>query len=200
MNTRLMLRAERAELVSLLRTLSEEEWESPSLCEGWRVRDVVAHLQTDTVTLSSYTGLLVRGRFSVDRVNELLVRKMAPLPTTTLTDRLAGPDGWFSRMSPGLALADTFVHQQDIRRPLGREREVPPERLRAVLANPDPFAFPRRYTRGLHFAATDLDWTQGEGPEVRGPAEALALVMVGRPAALADLEGDGVPTLRQRLT
>ncbi|WP_280267440.1 maleylpyruvate isomerase family mycothiol-dependent enzyme [Nocardia wallacei] len=199
MDTRQMLREERAELVSLLRTLSDAEWEAPSLCTGWRVRDVVAHLQTDTVSLSSYTGLLVRGRFSVDRVNDLLVRKMAPLPPATLTDRLAGPEGWFSRMSPGLALADTFVHQQDIRRPLGRERKVPAERLRAVLSHPDPFAFPRRYTRGLHFTATDLDWTQGAGPEVRGPAEALALAMVGRPAALADLDGDGVPLLRERL-
>ncbi|MBF6174248.1 maleylpyruvate isomerase family mycothiol-dependent enzyme [Nocardia blacklockiae] len=194
-----MLRAERDELVSLLRDLSEAEWETPSLCAGWRVRDVVAHLQTDAVSLVTYTGFLVRGRFSVDRVNDVLVRKFAALPTEVLTDRLAHSAGWFTRTAPGLALSDTFVHQQDIRRPLGRDREVPAERLAAVLTHPDPFAFPRRYTRGLRYVATDLDWSRGDGPEVRGPGEALALVMVGRAAALADLDGEGVATLRERL-
>ncbi len=193
-----MLAQERAELVSLLRTLSDEEWETPSLCAGWRVRDVVAHLQTDTVSLTTYLGLSLRGR-SPDRVNDLLVRQFSPLPPATLTDRLAAPAGWFGRLLPKLALADTFVHQQDIRRPLGRTRAVPPERLAAVLSHPDPFANPRRYTRGLRFTATDVDWSRGDGPEVRGPGEALALVMVGRPAALADLDGDGLPALRERL-
>ncbi len=193
-----MLRAERGELVSLLRELSEGEWETASLCAGWRVRDVVAHLQTDTVSLRTYLGFTVRGR-SVDGINGLLVREFGARPTEELVDRLDGPGGWFSRVAPTLALADMFVHQQDIRRPLGRPREVPAERLAAVLSHPDPFAFPRRYTRGLRFVATDLEWSRGDGPEVRGPGEALALVMVGRPVALADLEGDGVPVLRERL-
>ncbi|WP_280258599.1 maleylpyruvate isomerase family mycothiol-dependent enzyme [Nocardia wallacei] len=198
MDTREMLRAERGELVSLLRELSEEEWETPSLCTGWRVRDVVAHLQTDTVSLGTYLGFTVRGR-SVDGVNDLLVREFGARPTEELVDRLDSAGGWFTRMAPGIALADMVVHQQDIRRPLGRAREVPAERLVAVLSHPDPFAFPRRYTRGLRYVATDVEWSRGKGPEVRGPGEALALVMVGRPAALDDLEGDGVAILRERL-
>ncbi len=193
-----MLAEERAELVSVLRTLSEEEWETPSLCAGWRVRDVAAHLQTDAVSLATYTGFLVRGRFSVDRVNDVLVRRFAAEPPRALVDSLAASNGWFTRMAPALALADTFVHQQDIRRPLGRDREIPPERLAAVLSHPDPFAFPRRYTRGLRYVATDLEWSKGDGPEIRGPGEALALAMVGRSAALADLSGDGMPELRRR--
>ena len=36
--------AERASLADLLDSLGEQEWEVPSLCAGWRIRDVAAHL------------------------------------------------------------------------------------------------------------------------------------------------------------
>ncbi|UGT41105.1 hypothetical protein LTV02_35005 [Nocardia yamanashiensis] len=93
-----------------------------------------------------------------------------------------------------------FVHQQDIRRPLGYERKVPADRMIQVLGSPDPFAFPRRYLKGLRWEASDVQWAKGSGPLVRGPGEALALAMVGRPAALDSLAGDGVPELRRRIT
>ncbi|QLY34455.1 maleylpyruvate isomerase family mycothiol-dependent enzyme [Nocardia huaxiensis] len=193
-----MLGEERAELVELLRSLSDEQWATPSLCAGWSVRDVVCHLQTDTVSLGSYALLSLRNP-SVDRTNKALVEQFRQQPTTVLVDRLAAAHGWFTRLLPGIALSDMFVHQQDIRRPLGLERKVPAERLLAVLGNPDPFAFPWRNTRGLRWEATDVDWSKGSGPLVRGPGEALALAMVGRPVALADLTGDGVPELRRRI-
>ena len=47
-----MVAAERADLVEFLRTLSGDDWLVPSLCEGWRVRDVVAHLLIDTVSVA----------------------------------------------------------------------------------------------------------------------------------------------------
>ncbi|MBO0855301.1 MAG: hypothetical protein J2P18_16240, partial [Nocardia sp.] len=91
-----------------------------------------------------------------------------------------------------------LVHHQDIRRPLGRPRQIPAERLIAVLGRPDPFARPGRFTRGLRMVATDVAWSSGSGPEVRGTGEALALAMVGRPIVLDELTGDGVRTLRER--
>ncbi|WP_067545891.1 maleylpyruvate isomerase family mycothiol-dependent enzyme [Nocardia crassostreae] len=198
MNVRQMLEDERGELVELLRSLSAEQWETPSLCAGWTVRDVVCHLQTDTVSLSSYGLLGLRSLFSVDRINNGLVERFRPMPADVLVERLATTSGWFSRLSPGLALSDTFVHQQDIRRPLGLERNVPAERLVHVLTNPDPFAAPGRYMKGLRWEATDIDWSKGSGPAVRGPGEALALAMVGRAVAVAELEGDGVALVRER--
>lgn len=198
MNVRQMLVEERAELVELLRSLTDTEWETPSLCAGWRVRDVVGHMLADTVPLGSYAAIAVR-RGSVDRTNNYLVEKSRALSTAQLVAKLEGSNGWFTRLLPRVALSDAFVHQQDIRRPLGKPRkEIPAERLRAVLDRPDPFAFPFRFTRGLRWEASDLDWSKGSGPLVRGPGEALTLAMVGRPAALDDLEGDGVATLRKR--
>lgn len=197
MNVRQMLEEERGELVELLRSLTPEEWETRSLCAAWRVRDVIAHLQTDTISMWSYLLLGLRNP-SIDRTNGALVAQFATMPTDELVNRLATAHGWFSRSLPGLALSDTFVHQQDIRRPLGRDRKVPAERLVAVLSHPDPFASPWRYKKGLRWEATDVDWAAGSGLLVRGPAEALALAMVGRGVALDDLDGDGLPTLRSR--
>ncbi|MFG1796463.1 maleylpyruvate isomerase family mycothiol-dependent enzyme [Nocardia sp. NPDC049149] len=193
-----LLAQERAELIELLRTVTGDEWEQPSLCAGWRVRDVLGHMLNGTVPLPIYSAVLVRSGFSVDRCNARLVRRTADLPPGVMVDRFASTVGWIARMSPVLALSSLFVHQQDIRRPLGRERQIPTERMLAVLDHPDPFAKPKRYTQGLRMVATDVDWASGAGPEVRGPGEAIVLAMVGRGAAVNDLHGDGITTLRER--
>ena len=39
-----MAMAERADIAELVASLRPEEWEAPTLCEQWRVRDVVAHM------------------------------------------------------------------------------------------------------------------------------------------------------------
>jgi hypothetical protein len=53
--------------------------------------------------------------------------------------------------------------------------------------------------RGVRLVATDVDWSHGRGPEVRGPGEALLMIMAGRPDALADLDGPGVVTVASRV-
>ncbi|MFC6014511.1 maleylpyruvate isomerase family mycothiol-dependent enzyme [Nocardia lasii] len=199
MSYRGMLNEERAELVELLRGLTEQEWESQSLCAGWRVRDVVAHLLIDTMKPRAYLAAVVKNRGAVDRINNALAASFADLSTTRLVDGFEHNAGHLSKYAPRLALSDMFVHQQDIRRPLGRPRTIPADRLTAVLSYPDPFARPGTFTKGLCFTATDVAWSSGTGPEIRGPGEAIALAAVGRPAALADLTGDGLPELRRRL-
>lgn len=194
-----MLAEERAELVALLRGLNAQEWEQPSLCAGWRVRDVLAHLLTDTIAPLAYARFALRHP-SVDRTNNALVASFAERPVEELVDRFERNAGRLARFAPRIVLADLLVHQQDIRRPLHRPRDIPAARLTAVLNHPDPFAFPRRRTKGLRFVATDLPWSHGKGPEVHGPAEAIALATVGRPIALDDLTGPGLPELRRRLT
>jgi uncharacterized protein (TIGR03083 family) len=192
---------ERRDLVTLLRTLSDEEWQAPSLCDGWRVRDVAAHVLYDVIPTWQYLAILVKGRFSVDRINNRLVDREQETPTSQLVDRLESSigRGALARLAPATALADVVVHHQDIRRPLGRPRCIPEERLVSVLNHPDPFALPWRHTRGLRFVATDVDWSNGRGPEVRGTGEAIVLATVGRPVVLDELTGDGVPELRRRL-
>ena len=100
-------------------------------------------------------------------------------------------------------LADKMIHHQDIRRPLGYPRAVPAERvevsLRRVIASRWVFGGYRR-VEGLRVEASDMDFTHGDGPLVFGSGEALLLVLAGRPAAIDDLEGDGLPLLRFRVS
>jgi len=98
-------------------------------------------------------------------------------------------------------LADSVVHSQDIRRALGAPGVVPEDRMRATLDRMKNAGFPvgnKKRVAGVKLVATDMDWTFGEGPEVRGTGEALLMAMCGRKAALDDLTGDGVTTLRSR--
>ncbi len=198
MSIRQLLDDERADLIALLGELSDAEWEAPSLCAGWRVRDVVGHLLYDEISLTGYARIAIRCRGNTDRVNAALVDRVRDLSPAELVARFERSGQRITALWPSLGLADIMVHHQDIRRPLGRPRTIPAERLLAVLDHPDPFARPGRFTRGLRLVATDVEWSSGTGPEVRGPGEALALAMVGRPVALDDLTGDGVAALRAR--
>ncbi|MCZ7535290.1 MAG: hypothetical protein M5T61_04660 [Acidimicrobiia bacterium] len=97
-------------------------------------------------------------------------------------------------------LADTLVHVQDIRRPLGLPREIPPERIRVALDTEKGNAIMgvKRRVDGLRLVATDIDWTHGEGPEVGGTGEAILMAILGRRIAIDDLTGDGVATFASR--
>jgi uncharacterized protein (TIGR03083 family) len=101
-----------------------------------------------------------------------------------------------------IALVDGMIHQQDIRRPLGQPRVIPPERLHRVLNNAlsSPATRGARRTRGARLIATDLDWSHGDGPEVTGPAEALLMAMTARPDAFDQLAGPGKALLAQRIS
>jgi uncharacterized protein (TIGR03083 family) len=200
MTTYDLLAAERRELLALLRTLSADDWSTPSLCAGWTVRDVVAHLLWDTVTIRQYLWVAAK-YWSPDRINQYYVDQSRGLSTDELTSRFESvlDGGWLSRIMTGGMLADLVVHQQDIRRPLGRPRVIEQPRLLHTLNHPNRWVYPRRFMRGLRFVATDVEWSYGAGPEVRGNGEALALAMAGRGVVLNELEGDGLGVLAGRL-
>lgn len=94
-----------------------------------------------------------------------------------------------------------MIHQQHIRRPLGITRIIAPERLRAALQGSlyVPILCSAWRGRGLQLIATDVDWTHGNGPEVRAPREALLMSLAGRSAALGELSGQGTATFLRRL-
>jgi uncharacterized protein (TIGR03083 family) len=113
----------------------------------------------------------------------------------------AEPHGLTAGFSGRIALTDNMIHQQDIRRPLGIARTIPPERLRVALdfVRYAPTIRGAWRARGVRLIATDVDWSHGKGPEVRGTGEALLMVMAGRRVALADLDGAGVVSLAARV-
>jgi len=197
--------AERQDLVDLLGQLTPEQWDRPSLCTGWRVRDVVAHMiGYDELTGAETIREFARGGFFPPRVNAALLARQAGRGTDELRDALAAhvvPRGLTTGFGGLIALADGMIHHQDIRRPLGLPRDIPADRLTAVLdfARYAPLLRGVWRARGVRLVATDLDWSFGRGPQAVGSGEALLMVMVGRPCAIADLTGPGVPRLRRNL-
>ncbi len=202
--------AEHDDLVAFLRELPPPRWDAPTLCAGWAVRHVVAHLVgwDDLLVGGSWTRLALaygRAGMSTDRLNERLVRGASSASPEQLLRRIDRPGvgtapRTFDRLAPGAQLAEYVVHQQDIRRPLGSGRTVPPDRLVAALDGVArlPALGVRRRARRLRLEATDVDWTAGRpgGPDVRGPGEALLLALAGRAAVLDELTGSGVGALR----
>ncbi|GAA3605702.1 maleylpyruvate isomerase family mycothiol-dependent enzyme [Microlunatus ginsengisoli] len=130
-----MATAERTELADLLATLTPAQWEVPSLCVGWRVRDVVAHVMSfDGVTPRAMLRRVIRGR--IVHANQVAVDELASLTTEQLLHKLRThlrPQGLATTFGGRLALLDVTIHHQDIRRPLGMPRQIPAERLRWVL-------------------------------------------------------------------
>ncbi len=198
-----MARAERTDLAEFLATLTPQQWETPSLCSGWTVKDVVAHMISyeELGTM----GLLTRfAKGRIVRANEVGVEEFASLTPQQLIEFLRNhltPKGLTAGFGGMIALVDGTIHHQDIRRTLGRPRTVPADRLDRVLGlvPGNPRLGAARRIRGLRLHATDIDWTHGRGPEVTGTGEALLMAMAGRPAAVADLDGPGRATLAQRL-
>lgn len=196
--------AERAELAAFLATLTPEQWETPSLCAGWSIKDVVAHM----ISYEELDGFGLLKRFAKGRIvraNEVGVEEFAALSPPELVDfvgRHLRPRGLTAGFGGMIALVDGMIHHQDIRRALGRPRRIPADRLERVLKlvpkNPRLRTRPR--IKGLRLRATDMDWTVGSGPEVAGPGEALLMAMAGRAAAVADLYGPGKPTLAERIS
>lgn len=194
-----LAQAERTDLADFLEGLADEQWDAPSLCTGWRVRDVVAHLVSyDDLGALGLLRRFAKGR--VVRANQVGVDAMADATAAELLANLrahARPSGLAAGLGGKIGLADGMIHHQDIRRPLGMERQIPEERLLRVLAMTpgNPRLAPWRWIRGLRLVATDLDWSHGKGPEVSGAGEALLMVMAGRRGITSELSGDGLPWL-----
>jgi uncharacterized protein (TIGR03083 family) len=198
-----MARAERADLAEFLATLALKDWEAPSLCSKWSVKDVVAHV----ISYEELGTLGLLKRFTkgwIVRANQVGVDEFAALSPQQLLEFLRNhlqPRGLTAGFGGMIALVDCTIHHQDIRRSLGRPRTVPADRLERVLGlvPGNPRLGAGRRIRGLRLRATDIDWAHGRGPEVIGTGEALLMAMSGRRAALADLDGPGRATLAARL-
>jgi uncharacterized protein (TIGR03083 family) len=202
-NLREMVADEQREFAELLRGLTPEEWASPSLCAGWPVHDVVIHIAKHVHTTARERNTqLARLKFSEDRQLDLDRGRT----TDELIEWLASPAVLFGPTNILTQLSELVVHQQDVRRPLGLPRTIPSERLSVVLdfgltvTGSLSVALARRRAKGLRLSASDMPWAAGTGPEVRGPGEAIFMALNGRPAAGADLAGDGVARLAARLS
>ncbi|MEU6300127.1 maleylpyruvate isomerase family mycothiol-dependent enzyme [Streptomyces erythrochromogenes] len=198
---RALIAAERRELADLLDGLRDDQWDEPSLCAGWRVREVAAHMSMGfRLSLPATMVQLAQARGNLHRMTDRVARRDAAAHTPA---ELAAflRDGAHHPWTPpvgGLAaaLGHDVVHGLDVTVALGLGRRVPEDRLRLLLdgIRPSGLKFFGVDIDGVQLRAEDLDWSYGSGTPVRGAAQDLLLLAFGRRLPPGSLRG--VPSHR----
>ncbi|QEV21338.1 maleylpyruvate isomerase family mycothiol-dependent enzyme [Streptomyces alboniger] len=197
-HVRAEIAAERRELASLFDGLSPAQWDAPSLCAGWRVREVVAHMSLGFRRSLPMTLLdIVKAGGSLHRMTDRRARAdAAAYPPARLAAYIR--DNAHHPWTPPVggytsALAHDVVHGLDVTVALGLDRAVPAERLRIPLGAVDTksLRFFGADLTGVALHADDLDWSYGSGIPVRGAAQDLLLVAFGRKVPPGRLRGEG---------
>ena len=184
---------ERTALARTLRTLTADQWEHDSLCEGWTVKDVAAHvISTPQLGFTGTMGVFLRnlGR----GYNTMVYRETKRVSARKTTDEVVHDFETYATSRKKVAttttvepLIDALVHHQDIVRPLGLRHDMDPEAA-AVAADRvrllSPLMGTRRLVRTVRMVATDIDWDRGKGRVVEGPMQELLMLCAGRPADL----------------
>jgi uncharacterized protein (TIGR03083 family) len=199
------IHAERRALAEDLEALTDEQWATASLCSGWSVQQVLAHMTaTAEMTPVMFFPKLAGSGFKFNTLSE---KEIAQRTKGTASETLArfksritstkhppGPvDSW---------LGETIIHSEDIRRPLKIEHDYDQDAVMRVAdfyKKSNLVVGAKKRIAGLGLRATDADWTSGEGPEVAGPLLSLVMAITGRSAVTKDLTGDGVSTLHSRM-
>ncbi len=193
-----MIAAQRTELAEFLAALPAPAWDEPTLCAGWRVREVVAHI-TMPFRYSGPRFMLElarsRGRFS-EMSDRVARRDAAGLSVAALTEAVRSNAGHPWKPPGGGwtgALAHDLIHGMDITVPLGLAQPVQEDRLRLVL----PDSLTAKSVRffgvnldGIELRARDIDWTLGSGAPLAGTAADLLLVLCGRRLPAGRLAGE----------
>lgn len=199
-----IVRPEREALAEDLEPIDGAAWTTASMCPGWTVRDVLAHMTAlARMTPRVFVSKVLASGFNLSR---LQARDISLEKGNSVEETLARFRGVASRRNglPGQAktlIGETLMHAEDIRRPLGIEHDYPIAALVTVANHykgSNLVAGTKRRITGLSLKATDIDWSTGSGPVVSGPMLSILLAMAGRHAAIADLEGEGAELLRSR--
>lgn len=199
-----IIHAEREALLADLQGLSDQQWETQSLCPGWSVREVFGHMTaTAGMTPPKFLAKFTKAGF---KFHEMSARDVAAETQGTPAQQLAAFSALVDATThpPGpldAMVGEVIVHGEDIRRPLELSHAYPADavtRAADFYQSSNLLIGAKKRIAGLTLRATDTDWSTGTGPEVSGPALSLLLAMTGRAAALDDLSGEGLPTLRAR--
>lgn len=199
------IEGERRALAADLQSVPGERWSTMSLCEGWTIRDLLAHM-TATAKMSppKFLAGMAGAGFNFNKFAAAGIERERGSSHEDALERFTaeassrthppGPvDSW---------LGETIVHGEDIRRPLGIHHEYPMPALTRVAdfyKKSNLLIGAKKRVAGLTLRATDTSWSTGSGPEVSGPMASLVLALTGRKAALDDLSGEGLATLRGRM-
>jgi uncharacterized protein (TIGR03083 family) len=176
---------QRIGLAGLLEGLTAEQWTAPSLCDGWQVRDVAAHLTHSHMHPVRAIVEAARSGFRFDSMIQRLGRE-DPRSQAEIAIALRGMAGSRKRV-PGTSvqqpLIELLVHGQDITVPLGIDWPMPLDAAHEVAQKLSGMTFPlngQRRLAGVRLVATDAEFAAGEGREVQVPIGDIVMVLAGR--------------------
>jgi uncharacterized protein (TIGR03083 family) len=184
-------------LADLLGSATDAQWDTASLCAGWRVREVIAHMtMAARYPEDKFMAELRRFDFDFGRLSNEIASRDAALPSGELVANLRSdvmqhwtpPGGGYHG-----ALNHVVIHGLDVTVPLGVPRRPPDSTIRVVLDDLTAGGTRERFGVGIGgrtLHATDVDWSYGSGPPLRGKAEDLALVLCGRTVPAGRIEGE----------
>lgn len=200
------IKSGREALADYLGGLSPDAWKRQSLCAGWTVKDVAAHMLVIPMKSKGqvFRSFLGSG-FNLEKMNAKYVKAMTAEMSTADIVAATRTSAGSHFMPPGLklpgVLTELAVHSSDISDGVGTPFELPVEDYVAALDHLKTvqavFGSKKRIA-GLTLRATDAEWSTGSGPTVEGPAQQLLLAVAGRRAALDRLSGDGLASMRAR--
>lgn len=177
--------AQRSSLADQLETLTAEQWTAPSLCEGWRVRDVAAHLTHSHMSAPQAMVEAAKSGFRFDP----MIKRLGLEDSRSQAQIVAALRGMVGsrRKIPMTTdrdpLMDILVHGQDITVPLGIDRPMPADAAVEVANHLWRMRFPMNPSRrlaGVRLVATDAEFQAGEGREVRVPIRDVVMILAGR--------------------
>ena len=194
---------ERASLLETFEGLTAPQWEVPSLCGHWTVRQVLGHLVIAAAPpMRRFLGEAARARGSFDTANDRLARAEAERPIDQLLAgyrELVGARFAPPGIGPRGPLSDILLHSLDVRLPLGLPSDRPSERYLPSLE----MLFTRRAMVGfvpkgrppVRWVAIDHAWSHGRGDEVQGTMADVTMAASGRGARVDALTGPGQPAV-----
>jgi uncharacterized protein (TIGR03083 family) len=194
----------RNDFADMIERLTPEQLDQPSLCSEWTARGVLAHITSfvETGTLRFF-ATVAGSRFDFDKASQKMANTQLARPVSDVVSSLRAKATKSSALPifpEELTVADTVIHTQDVRRPLGLDDRPDESVLRTVL---DFLTTHKMATTlvnrpsldGVRLVATDLDWSCGAGNEITGPAEALMMALANR-QVLDELDGPGLAAWR----
>lgn len=194
---------ERGALAEDLSGLTDEQWQTRSLCDQWSVREALAHMTAtaQTTPVGFFAGLASSGFSFQAFTRKGIDRNLGATPADTLASFRAVQTSTKAPPGPRTSwLGEAIVHAEDIRRPLGIRHDYPVDAVVACLdfyKRSNTLIGTKSRIHGLTLTASDTSWTSGEGPEAVGPALSLLMAATGRSAAARDLSGPGAERLQR---
>jgi uncharacterized protein (TIGR03083 family) len=200
------IKADRESLADYLESLPPEDWDKPSLCDGWTVKGVATHLLvTPTMSKGKVFFAFVGSGFNLSKMSQTqidrMTRKLSIEDIVTQTRDTAGVKSAPPGLKPMGVFGEVLTHSSDISLAVGTPLDLPVDHYVIGLdymKDVQPVLGCKKRIDGLELRATDADWAHGDGPVVEGDAKHLLSAMTGRKRALDALGGDGVAIMHSR--